>query len=70
MLALKTVWEFAGISMGFMAMVNLTTLVLLSGWALGALADYDRDVAAGKPTRFRLSGNPLLPSGLTSDAWP
>ena len=70
MLALKTVWEFADVSMGFMALVNLTALVLLSGWALGALADYDADVAAGKPTRFRLSGNPLLPSGLTSDAWP
>jgi len=48
-----------------MALVNLTALVLLSRWALGTLAGYD----AG-PAPFRLTGNPRLPSGLTSDSWP
>jgi alanine or glycine:cation symporter, AGCS family len=66
LLALKSVWTFADISMGLMALVNLTALVLLSRWALGTLADYD----AGQPTAFRLTGNPRLPAGLTSDAWP
>jgi alanine or glycine:cation symporter, AGCS family len=65
LLALKAVWAFADISMGLMALVNLTALVLLSRWALGTLADYD----AG-PAPFRLTGNRRLPAGLTSDSWP
>jgi AGCS family alanine or glycine:cation symporter len=52
--------------MGLMALVNLTALMLLSRWALGALADYD----ALQPAPFRLTGNPRLPAGLTSDSWP
>lgn len=63
--ALKLVWAFADVSMGVMALVNLTALVLLGRWAFGALNDYD----AGH-TPFTLTGNPLLPGGLSSDAWP
>jgi len=66
LLALKSVWTFADISMGLMALVNLTALMLLSRWALGTLADYD----ALQPAPFRLTGNPRLPAGLTSDSWP
>jgi AGCS family alanine or glycine:cation symporter len=63
--ALKLVWAFADVSMGVMALVNLTAIVLLSRWAFAALKDYD----AGH-TPFRLTGNPLLPARLRSDAWP
>jgi alanine or glycine:cation symporter, AGCS family len=64
-IALGAVWDFADVSMGVMALVNLTAIVLLSRWAFGALKDYDE--ARGP---FRLTGNRLLPGGLRSDAWP
>jgi AGCS family alanine or glycine:cation symporter len=64
--ALKLVWAFADVSMGVMALVNLTALVLLSRWVFGTLKDYE----AGSRRGFRLTGNPRLPGGLRSDAWP
>ncbi|HEY1622728.1 MAG TPA: alanine/glycine:cation symporter family protein [Streptosporangiaceae bacterium] len=68
--ALNLVWAFADVSMGVMALVNLTAIVLLSRWAFGALKDYDASLAAGLQPRFTLTGNPRLPAGLRSDAWP
>jgi AGCS family alanine or glycine:cation symporter len=68
--ALNAVWAFADMSMGVMALVNLTALVLLSRWAFGALSDYEAGLASGRKTGFVLTGNPRLPGRLRSDAWP
>ncbi|HYQ74628.1 alanine/glycine:cation symporter family protein [Cellulomonas sp.] len=67
--ALSTVWAVADVAMALMATVNLIAILLLSRWALGALADYRRAVAAGRDDRFVGHGNPLLPGDVPGDVW-
>lgn len=58
--------------MGVMALVNLVSIVLLSRWAFGTLADYEAGLTAGSAGRqraFSTTANPLLPAALRSDAW-
>jgi alanine or glycine:cation symporter, AGCS family len=70
LLALTAVWDFADVAMGLMALVNLTALILLSRWVLGTLADYDADVAAGKPAEFVLTAGVKVPAqALPGDVW-
>ncbi|MFS0703323.1 alanine/glycine:cation symporter family protein [Cellulomonas sp. 179-A 9B4 NHS] len=69
LLALRTVWTVADIAMALMATVNLVAIVLLSRWALGALADYRAARAAGTDARFVGHGNPLLPGDVPGDVW-
>lgn len=63
-LALGLVWDFADVSMGLMALVNLTAIVLLGRWAFGVLRDYE----SGKDG-FVATGNPALPAELPGDVW-
>lgn len=67
--ALPTVWTLADIAMGLMALVNLAAILLLSRWALGALADYERHQTEGEPPRFIAGGNPDLPGKLPTQVW-
>lgn len=67
--ALTTVWVVADIAMALMATVNLVAILLLSRWAVGALADYRRGRAAGTDERFVGHGNPLLPGDVPGDVW-
>lgn len=69
LLALTTVWAVADVAMALMATVNLVAILLLSRWALGALADYRRAEAAGTEPRFVGHGNPLLPGDVPGDVW-
>ncbi|RMI12793.1 alanine/glycine:cation symporter family protein [Cellulomonas triticagri] len=69
LLALGTVWAVADIAMALMATVNLVAILLLSRWALGALADYRRAVADGGDRRFVGHGNPLLPGDVPGAVW-
>ena len=70
LLALTTVWALADIAMAFMATVNLVAIVLLSRWALGALADYRAARRDGRDDdRFVGHGNPLLPGDVPGDVW-
>ena len=69
LLALTTVWALADIAMAFMATVNLVAILLLSRWALGALADYLAARRAGTDERFVGQGNPLLPGDVPGDVW-
>jgi AGCS family alanine or glycine:cation symporter len=65
---LATVWDFADISMGFMAIVNLVALVLLGKWAFAALRDYHAQASAGEDPVF-FSDEVSLPGGLDGDIW-
>lgn len=67
--ALSTVWAIADIAMALMATVNLVAILLLSRWALGALADYRAARVAGGERRFVGHANPLLPGDIAGDVW-
>ena len=41
-------WNFADITMAFMAMVNLAAILLLGKWAIRALDDYNRSAQGGQ----------------------
>ncbi|UZN04586.1 alanine/glycine:cation symporter family protein [Cellulomonas sp. S1-8] len=69
LLALTTVWAVADIAMALMATVNLVAILLLSRWALGALADFRAARRAGTDERFVGHGNPLLPGDVPGDVW-
>lgn len=69
LLALTTVWAVADIAMALMATVNLVAIVLLSRWALGALADFRAARRAGTDDRFVGHGNPHLPGDVPGDVW-
>ncbi|MDO4650151.1 MAG: alanine/glycine:cation symporter family protein [Eubacteriales bacterium] len=46
-------WALADITMGGMALINVPSCVLLSGTAVAALKDYEKQRKAGKNPRFR-----------------
>lgn len=54
-------WNFADITMGFMAIVNLIAIFLLGRWALKALDDYTRQRKAGLDPVFVANNIPGLP---------
>ncbi len=45
-------WNLADIFMGFMAIINLVSIILLGKWALAALEDYTRQRKEGKDPIF------------------
>jgi AGCS family alanine or glycine:cation symporter len=51
---LGTVFSFADVSMGFLALVNLVGLVWMSKTGLRLLRDYDRQLASGVPPRLNI----------------
>ena len=65
---LATVWDFADVSMGLMALVNLVAIVLLAKWALAALNDYQRQAAEGRDPTF-IAEEAGLPEALPGDIW-
>lgn len=50
-----TVWDLADVTMGFMALINIPTCVLLGGTVLKALADYENQKKEGKNPVFKAS---------------
>ena len=65
---LATVWDFADISMGLMALVNLVAIVLLGNWAFAALRDFGRQSAQGRDPVF-IADEADLPGRLDGDIW-
>ena len=65
---LGTVWDFADISMGLMAIVNLVAIVLLGKWAFAALHDYHVQTEAGEDPEF-VASEASLPGHLDGDIW-
>jgi AGCS family alanine or glycine:cation symporter len=66
---LPTVWAMADISMGMMAMINLTAIVLLSGTVVKLAQDYNKQLALGKIPTFNSQDYPELHAQLEAGIW-
>lgn len=58
--SLPVVWNLADASMGFMALINIIALVLLSKLAIKVIKDYEQQLKAGKTPEFDRSKFPEL----------
>ncbi|WP_201597268.1 alanine/glycine:cation symporter family protein [Psychrobacter fulvigenes] len=70
--SLPTIWNFADLSMGLMALVNLVAILLLSPVALRILRDYERQVKEGKTgeqIKFDPNDFVKLKDEANRDAW-
>lgn len=67
--SLKLVWNFADVSMGLMALVNLVAILLLSKVAFAVFADYESQVKAGKKPDFDADKIPGLSQTLVDPVW-
>ena len=70
--SLPAIWNFADLSMGLMALVNLIAILILSPVALRILRDYERQIKEGK-TGDQVKFNPddfvKLKDEANRDAW-
>ena len=71
---LTFVWNLSDLVMGAMTVINMVSILLLGGWALGALRDWEaqrRAVQAGEKEeiRFVATDNPYLPGELPGGIW-
>jgi AGCS family alanine or glycine:cation symporter len=66
---LPLVWALADVAMGLMALVNIGALLGLTRWALAALADYERQLEAGREPVFDPAHIGTLPGKLQGDVW-
>ena len=69
---LPAIWNFADLSMGLMAMINLIAIVWLSPVAFRIIKDYERQVKSGKPLgeiKFDPDNFPKLKHEANRDAW-
>lgn len=67
--SLPTIWALAGVSMGMMTILNLMSIVLLSGIAIKLAKDYNRQLDMGRVPRFKASDYPELSTQLDKDIW-
>lgn len=68
--SLGAIWNFADLSMGMMAIINLVAILSLSPIAFALLNDYDRQLKAGKEPTFDPSQFPKLANKVDPKAWP
>ncbi|MDR0568517.1 MAG: alanine:cation symporter family protein [Spirochaetaceae bacterium] len=64
---METVWAVADLAMGVMAVINLIAIALLSGAAVKALQDYQRQKQCGKDPVFAKDTIPEIKNDIT--AW-
>ena len=67
---LGTIWNFADLSMGMMALINLTAILLLSPLAFALFRDYERQLKAGQEPTFNPDEFPKLKGKVDPNAWP
>ncbi|EDP57678.1 sodium:alanine symporter family protein [Vibrio sp. AND4] len=67
--SLPVVWSLADVSMGFMAIVNLVAIILLSGIVIKLAKDYNRQLSEGKVPTFDPNDFPELKSQLEEGIW-
>jgi AGCS family alanine or glycine:cation symporter len=63
--SLDTVWAFADLCMALMAIINMITIALLSGVAVKALKDYQKQKKEGKDPQFVKNAVPEIAADLT-----
>jgi len=68
--SLGAIWNFADLSMGMMALINLVAILLLSPVAFALFRDYDQQLKAGKEPVFDPSQFPKLVDKVDPNAWP
>ncbi|WP_051326692.1 alanine/glycine:cation symporter family protein [Aliagarivorans taiwanensis] len=67
--SLNIVWDFADVSMGLMALVNIAAIVALSKVAFAVFADYEKQLKAGKKPSFNAATVPGLEAQLVDPMW-
>jgi AGCS family alanine or glycine:cation symporter len=67
--SLPLVWDMADVSMGFMALINLVAIVLLSKFVFAAWKDYASQLKAGKEPMFQSESIEGLKGKLMDDSW-
>ncbi len=66
----NSVWNFADTVMGFMAMINLVSIVLLAPVVWILLKDYQRQLKENKEPEFKVDEHPQLKErGIDSEIW-
>ncbi|GAA3894838.1 sodium:alanine symporter family protein [Halomonas cibimaris] len=68
--SLGPIWNFADLSMGMMALINLVAILLLSPVAFALFRDYERQLKAGVEPVFDPAQFPDLAHKLDAQAWP
>ncbi|MCB8887570.1 alanine/glycine:cation symporter family protein [Vreelandella malpeensis] len=68
--SLGAIWNFADLSMGAMAIINLVAILMLSPIALALFRDYEKQLKAGVEPVFRPSLFPKLANKVDPKAWP
>ena len=68
--SLGAIWNFADLSMGMMAIINLVAILMLSPIAFALFKDYDAQLKAGKEPVFDPSQFPKLANKVDPKAWP
>ena len=66
---LPTVWAFADAAMGTMALINLTSILILSGLVIKIMKDFDEQVDAGLTPVFDRRKFPFLNKTMDKDVW-
>lgn len=67
--SLPLVWDMADVSMGFMALINLVAILLLSKFAFAAWKDYSNQLKAGHEPVFKSASIEGLQGKLMDDSW-
>ena len=66
---LETVWKFADVAMGLMALVNLAAILLLSSMAVKVMRDYTNQLGHGTEPVFDRKKFPDIDELLDRDVW-
>ncbi|AMO58301.1 alanine/glycine:cation symporter family protein [Endozoicomonas montiporae] len=67
--SLPTVWNFADVSMGVMALINMVAICVLSSIVIQVLRDYDEQLDSGMTPVFNRSKFPFLDKTMDKDVW-
>ncbi|MFG6666942.1 alanine/glycine:cation symporter family protein [Halomonas sp. HNIBRBA4712] len=68
--SLGAIWNFADLSMGMMAIINLVAILLLSPIAFALFRDYEKQLKSGVEPVFRPREFPKLAPKVDPNAWP
>ena len=67
--SLPTVWNFADVSMGVMALINMVAICVLSSIVIQVLKDFDEQLDSGMTPVFNRSKFPFLDKTMDNDVW-